>query len=417
MAAGRSSKRHGLKSVAEMNQCRGDTRNGPLGNLTSPRRWFVLATDFNPWRFGLPPALCGGALTGYTFCTMRLVLDPAEEAAHGTWLRETPGAYEWWYFDAVSDDQEWALCCIWFLGSPFSPYYRQVSRGLPADPYAHNALFFALYRRGHLHAYHFTRFPVSQVKAAEMQDAETVPLCLHFGPNTLTMPTPGRWRLEIADQNANGRTLTAALEFAGPALIAGVAEGSPTGGDHSWLPALPFCRVSGTLTLREEHNPGAETLTFGGTGYHDHNWGRLPFDAAVRDWFWARAALPGERSVVLYHVRPRHGAPVSHLLLFESGHLLFHDAGAQVRLDKPALNGFGTRYPSRLTAAAPDFSVRFQFGSRLDSSPFYVRALCDAEVVQNGKKEHGHGIGEYLRPRPLGGLLAASAMRARMVER
>lgn len=343
---------------------------------------------------------------------MRLVFNPAEEAAHGAWLRGTPGAYEWWYFDAVSEDGEWALSCIWFLGNPFSPYYRQAARGLPADPYAHNAFFFALYRHGHLHAYHFTRFPLSQVFAAE-----SGPLCLKFGPNTVSMPNGGEWRLRLADENGNGRTLAASLTFTGPPLSGGPDEDSPPDGDHSWLPTAPFCRVSGQITLREEHNPGTETLHLAGTGYHDHNWGRLPFDAAIRDWSWARAALPRERSVILYHVRPRRGLPVSHLLLFDAGRLLHHDAQADVRLEKPVWNGFGTRYPSRLTAGGAGLHVVFQLGSRLDSSPFYIRALCGAALTQAGQTETGHGIGEYLRPRPLSQPLVASAMKARIVER
>ena len=343
---------------------------------------------------------------------MRLVLDPAEEAAHGSWLRGTPGAYEWWYFDAVSDNAEWALSCIWFLGNPFSPYYRLSARTVPADPYAHNALFFALYRHGSLHAYHFTRFPVSQVSASE-----SVPLCLEFGPNSLSMPSPGLWQLNLADQNGNGRSLAASLLFTGPPVSGGTPADSPLGGDHSWLPIAPFCRVSGSITLREEHNPGSEEISFAGTGYHDHNWGRLPFDAAIRDWSWARAALPNRRSVVLYHVQPHHGSPVSHLLLFDAGRLVHHDAQAKVRLDKPVWNGFGTRYQSRLTVGGTGLQVVFQFGKRLDSSPFYVRALCGAELNQNGHTETGHGIGEYLRPRPLSRLLVASAMKARIVER
>lgn len=343
---------------------------------------------------------------------MRLVLDPAEEAAHGAWLRETPGAYEWWYFDAVSDCGDWALSCIWFLGNPFSPYYRQAARGIPADPYAHNALFFALYRQGRLHAYHFTRFPASLVSAAE-----AVPLCLEFGPNTLLMAKNGEWRLALADENGNGRSLAAALIFTGPPLSGGSDEEAPRDGDHSWLPIAPFCRVAGQITLREAHNPGAETISFTGTGYHDHNWGRLPFDAAIRDWSWARAALPRERSVILYHVQPHHGSAVSHLLLFDAGSLMYHDAQANVRLDRPVWNGFGTRYFSRLSVGGAGFHVAFQFGRRLDSSPFYVRALCHAELTQDGQTETGRGIGEYLRPRPLSQRLAASAMKARIVER
>lgn len=343
---------------------------------------------------------------------MRLVLDPAEEAAHGAWLRGTPGAYEWWYFDAVSECGDWALSCIWFLGNPFSPYYRQAALGRPSSPFEYNALFFALYRNGRLHAYHFTRFPVSQVSATE-----AMPLRLEFGPNTLQMPTPDAWHLELADENANGRLLLASLVFAGPPLALGLTEESPLGGDHSWLPSAPFCRVSGTITLREAHNPGSEQIRFSGTGYHDHNWGRLPFDAALRDWSWARAALGNRRSVILYHVQPLHGPAASHLLLFDAGRLVYHNAQAKVRLDKPVLNGFGTRYFSRLTIGDADLGVVFQFGKRLDSSPFYVRALCDAAVTRSGQTETGHGIGEYLRPRPLSWPLVASAMKARIVDR
>ena len=343
---------------------------------------------------------------------MRLVLDPAEEAAHGEWLRQTPGAYEWWYFDALSDDGEWVLSCIWFLGNPFSPYYRQSSLGQPPSPFEKNALFFALYRFGKLYAYHFTRFPLPEVTAEE-----ALPLCLRFGPNRLSAAGSGQWRLEIDDQNANGRHLAAALTFTSPPLVSAAFQETALDSEHSWLPAAPYCRVSGQIELRELHNPGSETIRINGTGYHDHNWGRLPFDAAIRDWYWARAALHGERSIILYHVRPHRGPAVSHLLLFERGHLLRHDAQAKVRLSRPVLNGFGTQYSSRLTAGGAGLEVVFDFGTRLDSAPFYVRVLCGAEVRAGGQAESGQGIGEYLRPRSMSWPLVASAMKARIVER
>ena len=343
---------------------------------------------------------------------MRLILDSAEEAAHGDWLRQTPGAYEWWYFDAISDSGEWAITCVWFLGNPFSAYYRHSALGVPGSPFAQNALFFALYRHGRLHAYHFTRFPESEITAGE-----TMPLCLRFGPDTLTMQGEGQWHLSLADENANGRTLEASLTFTAPPLVAGDAQATAMDSDHSWLPIAPFCRVQGRVKLREPHNPGAEVIEFRGTGYHDHNWGRLPFDADIRDWYWARAALEGERSVILYHVRPHHGPTVSHLLLFESGRLLRHDAEAQVRLERPVFNGFGTRYHSQLTVSGADLEAVFRFETRLDSAPFYLRALCTATLTQKQHAESGQGIGEYLRPRAMSGLLVSSAMKARIVER
>ena len=143
---------------------------------------------------------------------MHLVLDPAQDAAHGDWLRQTPGAYEWWYFDAVSDDGAWALACIWFLGNPFSPYYRHAARREAADPFTHNAVFFALSHHGRLHAYHFTRFPRAQICADEVR-----PATLRFGPNHLFLDD-GCYHLHLSDENANRRVLTADLTFRPPPL-------------------------------------------------------------------------------------------------------------------------------------------------------------------------------------------------------
>ena len=376
---------------------------------------------------------------------MHLVLDPAQDAAHGTWLRETRAAYEWWYFDAVSDDGVWSLACIWFLGNPFSPYYRHAARGEAADPFTHNALFFALSHRGRLHAYHFTRFRCAQVCADEVRPAH-----LRFGPNALSLDDGG-YRVRLSDENANCRVLTADLTFRPPAPLIprpllprrGEAEqegrGKPgpydpltregegrrlaagereAGDSHFWLPAAPVCRVSGRITLREAQNPGAEAIAFSGRGYHDHNWGTLPFSSTIHDWYWARVALSDTRALIVYHVnshRPR--PPVSHLLLFDGGRLLRHDPQAHVELSRPRLNAFGTACATCLQAQSGDLAANFTLGHRLDSAPFYLRTLCQATLTMDGRTETGTGMAEYFRPRLLSSRLAASATKARIVDR
>ncbi len=315
---------------------------------------------------------------------MRLVLDPAEDAAHEEWLRGTPGAYEWWYFDALSDDGQWALACIWFLGNPFSPYYRLAALGQGADPFAHNAVFFALYRQGRLHAYHFTRFPSAQIKVTQ-----NIPGTLRFGPNRLTLGVNG-CELMLSDENANGRMLEANLTFAFPALLPSAVQDDGAGETHFWLPAAPACRVSGRIALREAQNTGAEEIAFSGQGYHDHNWGRLPFADGIRDWYWARVGLGQERAALLYHVRAQDAEkPVSHLLLFNGGRLTYHDAGASVHLSRPAVNGFGTVYATELRAESGDVRACFRLRARLDSAPFYLRTLCEATVTQGETTEQG----------------------------
>ena len=366
---------------------------------------------------------------------MHLVLDPAQDAAHGGWLRDVPGAYEWWYFDAISDDAVWSLACIWFLGNPFSPYYRLSAQGASADPYTHNALFFALHRKGALYAYHFTRFPRAHICADEQR-----PAALQFGPNSLSHEG-GVYRLLLADENANRRRLTADLKFVPPAPNSGGAgedrsllappelgaggrsappelgAGGGSGADtHFWLPAAPACRVNATLTLREAHNLGVERVAFTGDGYHDHNWGTLPFAADIQDWYWARAALGGGRVAVVYHVNSHTPhTPVSHLVLFERGRMTHHDPQAVVTLGRPRVNVFGTRYATRLDVRSGGIAATFWLGHRLDSSPFYVRVLSHATVTQDGRTALGGGMGEYFRPRLLGNSLVASATKARIV--
>lgn len=348
---------------------------------------------------------------------MHLVLDAAQDAAHGDWLRQMPGAYEWWYFDAVSEDGAWSLACIWFLGNPFSPYYRLSLLRQDADPYVHNALFFALYRRGHLHAYHFTCFPPTAICADEVQ-----PASLHFGPNHLSYDNRV-YRLRLDDENANRRTMQADLRFAAPSLLSTTEERTApqaTGEEstHFWLPAAPICHVSGEVTLRELNNHSAERIRFTGDGYHDHNWGTLPFAADIRDWYWARAALPGDRAAVLYHVDFHRPKPsVSHLLLFEQGLLLRHDPHAHVTRQRLGMNIFGTGYASLLEAVSGDVQASFSLETRMDSAPFYVRALSHAAVTQAGRTEQGRGVAEYFRPRLLGTQLVASATKARIVMR
>jgi len=343
---------------------------------------------------------------------MRLVLNAAEDAAHEKWLRETQGAYEWWYFDARSDCGTWAIACIWFLGNPFSPYYRLAALGKMADPLAHNALFFALYRHGKLHAYHFTRFPREEVETVSV-----LPGTLRLGPNSLAL-AQGNCHLSIADENANGRWLETSLWFDWPTLTTQAMGPDTARQTDFWLPAAPSCRVSGKIALRGAQNREAEEISFQGQGYHDHNWGRLPFDARWRDWYWARAALTGDRAVIVYHVRARGAAKaVSHLLLFEAGRLIFHDQNAQVWLSHRAVNGFGMVYATRLTANSGAFHVRFDLGTRLDSAPFYLRVLCNAAVTSEGVMEAGQGTGEYFRPQMLSWLLVASATKARIVAR
>ncbi|KXK54869.1 MAG: Acyclic carotenoid 1,2-hydratase [Chlorobi bacterium OLB7] len=78
------------------------------------------------------------------------ILPESEDHFHQ--LSQT-GAYEWSYFDGLSDDGEWGFVAIWFRGVPMSPWYsaaadRALRRGEALDPLRHCAFNFSLYHRG-----------------------------------------------------------------------------------------------------------------------------------------------------------------------------------------------------------------------------------------------------------------------------
>ncbi|MEP6836808.1 MAG: carotenoid 1,2-hydratase, partial [Bradyrhizobium sp.] len=60
----------------------------------------------------------------------------------------SPNGYAWWYVDALSDDGQYGITVIAFIGSVFSPYYAFARRKGPADPLNHCAINVAIYRKG-----------------------------------------------------------------------------------------------------------------------------------------------------------------------------------------------------------------------------------------------------------------------------
>ena len=60
---------------------------------------------------------------------------------------DLPGAYEWWYFDAVSDDGNFVFVAIFFLGTPMSPYYKATANGQKPFPKDWCGVFVSLHEK------------------------------------------------------------------------------------------------------------------------------------------------------------------------------------------------------------------------------------------------------------------------------
>lgn len=68
-----------------------------------------------------------------------------------------------------------------------------------------------------------------------------------------------------------------------------------------WTNAMPGANVSGVLYATDgDDKVTTHKFTNGSTGYHDMNWGAIPFVESENGWWWGRASV-GPYAVVFWH--------------------------------------------------------------------------------------------------------------------
>ena len=266
-------------------------------------------------------------------------------------LPQQPGAYRWWYADAVSADGRDAVVCIFFWGAVFSPYYAgRLRAGALPSPGQHAAVHLATYRDGKR-----TAWLLAERDASHQPPSSDT---FRVGPSSLTLDRSGKATLEVDDKGPSrlsGRLRLHALE---PALSQEPVALSPGLADHRWHALLPRARVEVEL-----QRPG---LSFEGCGYLDTNWGSEPMEQRLAGWNWARTHSEAGTRVV-YDVRARDGRRFVHTL----------GTGLPLRTDsaigQPATGittGWGVALPAALSCGTQAMGTP---GAVIESAPFYAR--------------------------------------------
>lgn len=306
----------------------------------------------------------------------------------------TPGAQEWWYFDAISEDGEFALVVVWYAGLPFDPDYgvatlrhlKDPALHAAADPLDHSAIGFSLYRRGRTVAYALNRYPSDRFAH------ESGPFAVAVARSRVEREGSG-YRLHVEAPAKDGRrTILTDLYFR-PAPETEPLErdlGGP-GGSHHWILAASDCRVDGRVVLEGR---GGFDLEFRGRGYHDHNAGAEEISRALIRWRWGRVHL-GRRTATYYQAEPREGPVRTLWVACDDGRPTEVREDIDIRLDDPRRHPLGIRYARSLAIEGVDAAWRHR--DLVDYGPFYLRWLSEFEV--DGEK--GLGICELLETRAL----------------
>ncbi|MES2462282.1 MAG: hypothetical protein V4671_16975 [Armatimonadota bacterium] len=353
---------------------------------------------------------------------MRILFGP-EDDHRQTPFPAPPGAYEWWYFDALSSDGRYAVVAIFFLGSPMTPYYKAVVDGKKPDPMDWCGVFFTLHEKigetWNERAYAYNLYRGGEF-SAERPEAD-------IGDSTMTFDGDETWTLSVQERGLWNQSVKAELRFSlkGAPLRLPAFGTEETEARHTWVCVAPLCRVQATIG----------GTTFQGQGYHDHNFGLLPYDE-IETWYWVYAPLKcsdgKDRFCLLYYL-PETMTPWDGVLLLldDEGTVLTQPQETDIMLAGPRRGRYGFTYCRELEwksgsgGTNPQFygAARLKaFEGSFSEGPFYVRLPAHIHAAESSNGEvvwtgHGEGIGEVFRPFRLCGPIASRAMWSRIRRR
>jgi carotenoid 1,2-hydratase len=265
------------------------------------------------------------------------------------------GGYAWWYVDALSDDGQYALTIIAFIGSVFSPYYAsRRRRKLAACPYDHCAFNIALYGPRRNRWAMTERRRLSLVQSARSLAIGRSSMSWDAGSLVITID-------ELTVPRFSRIRGTVRLH---PVALAQCDVALDTAGRHRWRPIAPQARVEVSLDQ--------PALRWRGSGYFDANQGAAPLESDFSSWTWLRSETE-TGAVALYDVERRRGGSLSVALRFDR-------SGQHASIALPP------RAPLRRTGWLLDRTCRSEDGTAaivrsLEDTPFYARSLISTTLL------------------------------------
>ncbi|HEY0426961.1 MAG TPA: hypothetical protein VGC76_04065 [Pyrinomonadaceae bacterium] len=331
--------------------------------------------------------------------------------------KPTPDAFEWWYFDALSDDGRDGVVVIFLDNFIFSPRYNSLTKKLRKAGDKTNkgvwidektlqfpenktfpALAFIYYRDGKP-----IYRAINEYDQNEFEASLEEPSC-RIGDNSFRLdskPYGSGYVLSINAKLPKRRTLKANFEWL---AIEGdfqpecclYAENS-----HCWNLVLARSDVTGKIDVEDASGKNLDTVSFRGTGYHDHNIDNRWLPETVQDWQWGRAHFADATAVFYRYKEFAESQTTTKLYVVRDGELCERDAFYEEQNLQRDI--FGIKYPGRMTFTTEDnLRLRVKQTKIIDSSFFYLRFLSEMTLtLRDGRPRKTTGITEYLAPKAL----------------
>lgn len=351
--------------------------------------------------------------------------------------KSTSHGYEWWYFDALSDDGKDTLVIIFLDNFVFSPRYHKSARSLefrvqsseskvprqtakvsdsetqPRNQNSENpqsairnpqsnvpALAFIYYRNGKPLYRAITEF------AAEHFSAATDSPGCKIGESSFkfkSAPYGSGYSLSIKAILPRRRRLEANLEWLSieSDLLPSPENFNFLSDKHCWNLAAPRSDVTGSIRVSDEKGKLTDVRHFRGTGYHDHNWDTRRLSATVKNWQWGRAHFDDYTAVYYRYREIESSSPMTKLFLIKDNKLQIFDA--DYKEEKMRRSIFGVRFPREITLSVENgIELKIKQTKTIDASFFYLRFLSEAKLkCSDGNLREAFAITEHLAPKTL----------------
>lgn len=310
------------------------------------------------------------------------------------WHAQTDAkSYEWWYFDALSDDGREAVVIIFFDNFIFSPRYnsKKLNSKTPA-------MAFFYYRDGKPVYRVIKEFPLEDFHSDKKE-----PL-VKIGDCSMTFdsaPYGKGYLIEIKTDFQQNKLLDVKLEWLLLESDFSPSNLSQAERSHNWNLVAPRADVTGHINITNNKGKVFDSIHFRGSGYHDHNYDKRYLPTTVENWVWGRVHFTDATAVYYRYKEIGSDNIVTKLYLIENGELSECDADY---LEQQTLRDiFGIKYPERLVFTNENnYRLSVKQTKVMDSSFFYLRFLSEFTLTLNdGKPQQAFGITEQLSPKSL----------------
>lgn len=326
-------------------------------------------------------------------------------------LKAGSKSYEWWYFDALSDDGREAVVIIFLDNFIFSPRYNRSAqtadfqspdaalRSENENPHSPlPAIAFFYYRDGKPVYRGINEFSPEDFSASKEK-----PFC-QIGESFFEFknaPYGSGYFLSVKANLIKNCRLEAQFEWLSIESDFKSSEKDTTHQSHHWNLVVPRADVSGKINVFNQRSKQIDTLSFRGTGYHDHNYDHRWLPETVQDWQWGRAHFSDATAVFYRYNECSEAEPITRLFIVRENSLQELPAVFEEQQFKRDI--FGVKFPQRMTFRAKDnVRLRVKQIKTIDSSFFYLRFLSEITLtLRDGKPRKSIGITEFLKPKTL----------------